>query len=74
MKRIALHVDNEKMYLKNGKYHSVTKFVVRNDKISGLVETIEGDVIIHFKSNEYSPVQTVYIKESFEYVADFMTE
>lgn len=74
MKRIALIVDQEAMFAATGKFHPVSKFVARSEKIVGLVETVAGDVIVSIKTSEISPVVKVVVENDFWEVADFMCE
>lgn len=72
MNRIALTVDQDAMITATGHLHPINRFVVRSEKIVGLVETIEGDVALTIQTAENRPAVRIFIKESFDYVARFM--
>ena len=72
MKRIVINVDRISSAFKLGTAETAERFVVRTDKICGLIEEVDGTVKLSLRTKEDAPIRHVYILTSFDEVAEAM--
>lgn len=70
-KRIVINFDIAKTKLIFG-FVPPTRAVVKSSKIVGLVETLNGNVIMSIRVKEDSPVVQSYVTNSFDEIASIM--